>query len=116
MRALFFFLAALFVFSSANADSSCDAKWLGRDFNEQHLRDDGVRVCDYQGVIGNEECKAAFGLFTEGPHGIWCQQFNGEKTVLKSLKRVGPNPKIGGLGSADQVKPFQPSDSIQKQP
>ena len=75
-------------------NNQCPTSWMSHPFSDSYTRDvsgDGYprqNVCDYSGQATQSECDAEGALSTGGPHGLWCQKFINNDSVLLSLVRI----------------------------
>ncbi len=77
--------------NTSEVNPSCPKEWLGHDFSDSYLRNDGIgkqHVCDYKGSVTTAECIEAQAMLTAGPHGVWCQKYQNGKKILLSLARI----------------------------
>lgn len=80
----------------------CPATWMDRPFHDGYHRNvsgDGYgnqEVCDYEGSVTESQCAIETAMGTSGPHGVWCQKFINNNSLLLSIGRVpdGTTPAL----------------------
>ena len=84
------FLITVMCLMGSNAawagEDRCPSEWMGHEYSDSYERGSTL-VCDYQGSISSEDCAERGAMLTAGSHGAWCQKFDGDRDMLKSMAR-----------------------------
>lgn len=74
--------------------AACPQTWMNYPFHDSYHRNvsyDGYPdqdVCDYDGSVTQTQCDAESAISTKGPHGVWCQKFINNDSLLLSIVRT----------------------------